>query len=77
MIENLINVVGTLNMEELDEILAIAKVFLVEERMKNITYHMKIENIIEKANLDIYEKPKNSYKILYRNLPKSTVRGFN
>jgi len=37
LIENLINVVGTLNMEELDEILAIARVFLVEERMKNIT----------------------------------------
>jgi len=73
LIEDLINVVGTLNMEELDEILAIAKVFLVEERMRNITYHMKIE----KTNLDIYEKPKNSDKILYRNLPKSTVRGFN
>ena len=64
-------------MEELDEILAIAKVFLVEERMKNITYHMKIENIIKKTSLEIYKKPKNSDKILYRHLPKSTVRGFN
>ena len=64
-------------MEELDEILAIARVFLVEERMKSITYHMKIENIIEKTSLEIYKKPKNSDKILYRNLPKSTVRGFN
>jgi len=64
-------------MEELDEILAIARVFLVEERMKSITYHMKIENIIEKTSLEIYKKPKNFDKILYRNLPKSTVRGFN
>ena len=64
-------------MDELDEILAIAKVFLVEERMKNITYHMKIKNIIEKTSLEIYKKPKNSDKIIYTNLPKATVRGFN
>ena len=64
-------------MEELDEILAIARVFLVEERMKNITYHMKIKNIIEKTSLETYKKPKNSDKILYRRLPKSTVRGFS
>jgi hypothetical protein len=76
LIENLINVVGTLNMEELDEILAIARVFLVEERMKSITYHMKIENIIEEAKLREY-KPKNSYKILCENLPKLTVRGLD
>jgi len=64
-------------MEELDEILAIARVFLVEERMKSITYHMKIEDIIEKTSLETYKKPKNSDKSPYRNLPKLTVRGFN
>lgn len=76
MIENLINVSGTLDMEELDEILAIARVFLVEERMKSITYNMKIGNIIKEAKLREY-KPKNSDKILYRSLPKLTVRGLD
>lgn len=76
MIENLINVVGTLNMEELDEILSMAKVFLVEERMKSITYNMKIKKIIEEANLEGYE-PKNSDKIPYKCLPKLTVRGLD
>lgn len=78
MIETIVNVVGVLsNSDEIDDILNIIKVFLVEQRMKYLTYQMDAKVIVEKIDIKSVRKIDDSNNILRRFIPNLTVRGLN
>jgi len=71
-----INVVGTLsNSDEISEIIDVAQVFAIEERMKNIVLNSKTKTDFKKSYLpnkeDNKQKNYNDFKNIF------SVRGFN
>jgi hypothetical protein len=78
VIKTIVNVVGTLSeKDEINQILNIVKVFLVEERMKDLTYGNDPNTIIISSNLDSVKENKYSDNILHKKVPNFTVRGLN
>ena len=78
MIKTIVNVVGTLSdKDEINEILKIVKVFLVEERMKDLTHGNDPNTIIVSSNIEPVKEIKYSDNILHKKLSNFTVRGLN
>ena len=73
-----INVVGSVStMEDLDEIETIAKVFVVAERMIDLTNDSKSEKNIKEPPVDINKKINNNHELYNKKLMLLSVRGFN
>ena len=73
-----INVVGSVStMEDLDEIETIAKVFVVAERMIDLTNDSKSEKNITEPPVDINKKINNNHDLYNKKLMLLSVRGFN
>ena len=73
-----INVVGSLtDMEQLSEIETVAKIFVIEERMKDLTYDLDSENIITNLPLKPSKKSDFNRNFYNKRLPILNVRGFN
>lgn len=73
-----INVVGSVStMEDLDEIETIAKVFVVAERMIDLTNDSKSEKNITEPPVDINKKINNNHELYNKKLTLLSVRGFN
>ena len=73
-----INVVGSVStMEDLDEIETIAKVFVVAERMIDLTNDSKSEKNITEPPVDINKKINNNHELYNKKLMLLSVRGFN
>ena len=73
-----INVVGSVStMEDLDEIETIAKVFVVAERMIDLTNDSKPEKNITGPPVDINKKINNNHDLYNKKLMLLSVRGFN
>jgi hypothetical protein len=72
-----IKIVGQITDEdELDEIQNVAKIFVIERRMKHFKYLIKNENPIRRNLTKIDEKIKHHPKIIHRyKLPYVMVRG--
>lgn len=66
----------TSDKDELNEIEKIAKVFIVEERMIDLTYDVKSEEI-DKKNLESSKKLNIHPKPYNRHLQSLTVKGLN
>lgn len=71
-----INVVGVISEREVREIEDVAKIFLIEERMKDIT-NIKKESIIEKIHFKSLKKIKINPINIKENPSFLTVRGLN
>lgn len=71
-----INVVGIVSGREIREIEDVAKIFLVEERMKDIT-NIKKESIFEKIHFESLKKIKINPTDIKENPSFLTVRGLN
>jgi len=73
-----INVVGSIiDKEQLNEIETIAKVFVVAERINDLTYNLKPENIISNPPKISQRKAKNLKYSYNKKLLLINVRGFN
>lgn len=73
-----INVVGSVsNIEDLEEIETIAKVFVVAERMIDLTNDSKAEKIITEPSVNINKKINNNQESYNRKITLLSVRGFN
>ena len=71
-----IKIVGLISCEEeLDEIQDIAKIFIYKQRMKNVMYTEKDNQIVKKEYLKIYRKKNIARKIKYYPLKQVMVRG--
>lgn len=71
-----IKIVGLISdEEELDEIQDIAKIFIYKQRMKDLMYTEREDNLIKKDYLKIYKKTNISRKIKYYHLQQVRVRG--
>ena len=62
--------------EELSEIETVAKVFVIEERMKDLTYDLESKNITDPP-LKSPKKIDYNCDLINKRLPIFTVRGFN
>ena len=73
-----INVVGSVsNIEDLEEIETIAKVFVVAERMIDLTNDSKAEKIITEPSVNINKEINNNQESYNRKITLLSVRGFN
>jgi hypothetical protein len=73
-----INVVGSVSdQEDIKEIETVAKVFVVEERMIDLTYDIKSEKIVSDPPLNSPKKTSNDRNSYNTRLALLTVRGFN
>jgi hypothetical protein len=71
-----IKIVGLISCEEeLDEIQAIAKIFIYKQRMKDVMYTEKENQIVKKEYLKIYRKTNIARKIKHYPLKQVMVRG--
>lgn len=85
MIENIkggekinINVVGSVsNQEDIAEIETVAKVFVVAERMIDLTYDLKSEKKVSDSPIISPKRPRETRNTYNRGVPFSAVRGFN
>ncbi len=73
-----INIVGSLtDREQLCLIETVAKVFVIEERMKDLTYDLDSDNIITDLPLKPSKKSDFNRNFYNKRLPILNVRGFN
>ena len=73
-----VNIVGSINDEEqLSEIETVAKVFILEKRINDLTYEFKHNKIISKPQIIPNNKTVNKKNSYNKNLSLLTVRGFN
>jgi len=73
-----INIVGMFsNGDEINEIMDVAKVFVVEERMINISDDAETNNLVEERRLKPFKKPKIHHDSTFKKLQLLTVRGLN
>lgn len=73
-----INVVGSVsNIEDLEEIETIAKVFVVAERIIDLTNDSKEEKIITEPSVNINKKINNNQESYNKKINLLSVRGFN
>jgi hypothetical protein len=73
-----INIVGAVSkIDDLEEIETVAKVFVVAERMIDLTNDSKSENIISKPPDDYNKKIDNNQSSNNGKLTLLSVRGFN
>jgi len=73
-----LNIVGTLSdVDEVREVEKVARVFIVEERMMNITRPIEIKQIDIKKDFGQIRKQISLQKHISKVLPLLTVRGLN
>ena len=73
-----INVVGSVsNLEDIAEIETVAKVFLIAERMIDLTNNSKSEKIISEPPIDCDKKINYNNNPYNKKLTLLAVRGFN
>jgi len=73
-----INIVGMFSdSDEVCEIVDVAKVFIVEERMKDITFDAEVEKVVVEKNVKSPKKLKPDSCPADRHLAFLTVRGLN
>lgn len=73
-----INVVGSINnQEDIAEIETVAKVFIVAERMKDLTDEVKTKNDMKRPSQDSPRKIKDYIECYNKNNTLLSVRGFN
>jgi len=73
-----INIVGMFsNSDEITEIVDVAKVFIIEERMKGLYCDTETKNIAKNRRNISSKKTNLQYNYGSRNIQYLTVRGFN
>ena len=73
-----INVVGMFSdADELSELIDVAKVFVIEERMRDISYDTKTGKVTKIKITEPEKKLKKSFDAVDRRLAFLTVRGLN
>ncbi|KYK29418.1 hypothetical protein AYK20_05580 [Thermoplasmatales archaeon SG8-52-1] len=73
-----INIVGSVStMDDLEEIDTIAKVFVVAERMIDLTNDSKSEKNNTEPPVDIDKKINNNHELYNKKITLLSVRGFN
>ena len=73
-----INIVGSINdKEQLSDFETIAKVFVVERRINDLTYNLNPKDIISIPPLNFKKKTDNNKDSYNKNLSLLLVRGFN
>ena len=73
-----INIVGMFSdADEVCEIMDVAKVFIIEERMKDITFDTKVEKVFVEKNVKSSKKLKLDSRSADHGLAFLTVRGLN
>jgi hypothetical protein len=73
-----VNVIGTLtNSNEVNEILNVVKIFLVEERMKDLTVDISTKNYINDKKIEVFRKNNSLKNEFTKNIANFTVKGLN